>query len=137
MFNQALAPLPKILIVDDEDNLRRLLMVTLNDGRYQLFQAENGVEALEMALRLKPEIIVLDVMMPGGLSGFEVCRQIKENPLLQNTYVILLSALGRKENRDAGFSAHADAYVVKPFSPMDLLDMIDTRPTKKRVSDVT
>ncbi len=137
MFDQALAPQPKILIVDDEDNLRRLLMVTLNDGRYQLFQAENGVQALEMALRLKPEIIVLDVMMPGGLNGFEVCRQIKENPLLQNTYVILLSALGQKENRDAGFAAHADAYVVKPFSPINLLDMIDTRHTKNKFSDVT
>jgi CheY-like chemotaxis protein len=125
MLNQSIKALPKILIVDDEDNIRRLLMVTLAGGHYQLYQASTGVQALEMAAQLKPEFVVLDIMMPGGVNGLEVCRQIKENPELQDAHVILLSALGEKSNRDAGFAAHADAYLVKPFSPIYLLEMID------------
>jgi|APCry1669189101_1035198.scaffolds.fasta_scaffold00168_3 DNA-binding response OmpR family regulator len=125
MLNQDANGLSKILIVDDEDNIRRLLMVTLSGGRFQLYQANNGVQALEMAAQLKPEFVVLDIMMPGGVNGLEVCRQIKENSALQSTRVILLSALGEKSNRDAGFAAQADAYLVKPFSPIYLLEMID------------
>lgn len=127
MSNLINAKSKKILIVDDEENIRQLLKATLNLGCYKLYEASNGIQALEMARQLKPEIIILDIMLPGGLNGIEVCRRIKEDAALKNTYVLLLSALTQKSDCEAGFAAHADAYLAKPFSPIALIDLIENR----------
>jgi DNA-binding response OmpR family regulator len=116
---------PTILIVDDERNLRRLLQVTLEHQKYKLYEATNGLDAISLAVEHKPDVILLDVMMPGGIDGVEVCKRIKSTPMLANSYVILLTALGQERDREAGLWAKADAYITKPFSPIHLLSMID------------
>jgi CheY-like chemotaxis protein len=116
----------KLLIVDDESSIRKLLFVTLGYGRYQIYFAINGAEALEFAETIQPEVIVLDIRMPGDIDGFEVCRRIKEDLKLKNTYVVLLTGLARDGDREAAMAAHADAYMVKPFSPEKLIELIET-----------
>lgn len=118
----------KLLIVDDEGNLRKLLLVTLGYGRYKLYFAVNGAEALALAEEHEPEVIVLDIRMPGDIDGLEVCRRIKESPKLKNTYIVLLTGLAKDTDREAGMAAHANAYMVKPFSPEKLIELIETRP---------
>lgn len=118
----------KLLIVDDEGGLRKLLLVTLGYGRYKLYFAVNGAEALELAEEHEPEVIILDIRMPGDIDGLEVCRRIKEHPKLKDTYIVLLTGLAKDMDREAGMAAHADAYVVKPFSPEELIQLIETRP---------
>lgn len=117
----------KILIVDDEGNLRKLLMVTLGYSQFRLFQATNGEEALSLAQQLKPDVILLDIMMPGGIDGLEVCRRVKQDPELGHAYIVLLTALGQKSDREAGMAAGADAYMVKPFSSIELIQLIERR----------
>lgn len=114
----------KMLIVDDSDELRKILMLTFSFGKYKLLQAENGQKALEIAAQELPDVILLDVMMP-GIDGLEVCRTVKSMPELANCYVIILSALGQKSDREKGLAAGADAYMVKPFMPTDLITLIE------------
>jgi CheY-like chemotaxis protein len=116
---------PRILIVDDDGALRKLLQATLKYGQYQLYEATNGTEAISLALELMPQVIVLDVMMPGDINGLEVCKRIKETPRLQHIYIVLLSALNHESDRLAGERVQADAYLSKPFSPLELLDLIE------------
>lgn len=117
-----------LLIVDDEGNLRKLLSVTLGYGMYKQYFASNGSEALQLAQETKPQVILLDIMMPGGMDGLEVCRRIRQDPELKDCYVVMLTALGQQSDREAGLAAGADAYVVKPFSPIALIELIETRP---------
>lgn len=119
----------KILIVDDEGHIRKLLFVTLGYGQYNLYQAANGVDALNIARKIKPEVIILDVMMPGDIDGIEVCRKIKQDPELKHAYVVVLTARGQKADLAAAADAQADAYMIKPFSPLELIESIETRPT--------
>lgn len=116
---------PRILIVDDDGALRKLLQATLKYGQYKLYEATNGAEAISLALELMPQVIVLDVMMPGDINGLEVCRRIKETPRLQHIYIVLLSALNQESERLAGERVQADVYLSKPFSPLELLDLIE------------
>lgn len=118
----------KLLIVDDEGNIRKLLLVTLGYGRYKLYFAANGAEALAFTEEHEPEVIVLDVRLPGDIDGLEVCRRIKEHPKLKNTYIVLLTGLAKDADREAGMAAHADVYMTKPFSPEKLIELIETRP---------
>lgn len=118
----------KLLIVDDIGELRRLLRLTLGYGVYRIYEADNGRDALELARSLVPDVMVLDVMLPGGMSGFEVCQAIKADAALKSIFVVLLSARGQKEDIERGMAAGADAYVVKPFSPAHLIEVIESRP---------
>lgn len=118
--------LHKLLIVDDDINLRKLLTATFNYGKYQIFEARNGVDAIRLANQIQPDIVLLDVMLPGEFDGFDVCKLIKVQPALKNTYVIMLTALGQKNDHEQGEQAGADAYFVKPFSPLQLIDLIES-----------
>lgn len=114
----------KILIVEDEPIIQELLHTTLaNDARYQLLEAFDGQIGLEIALAQKPAIILLDVDLP-TLNGFEVCREVK-NQFDGEIKVIMITAMGQREQVEAGFAAGADSYYVKPFSPLSLLHKID------------
>jgi DNA-binding response OmpR family regulator len=105
-----------ILICEDDENLRQLIRVVL-DGRYRFVEAQDGPEALELALRLRPDLIILDLMLP-GTSGLEVLTQLREQLPVGETRVIVLSAWGHAD-QDA-LSAGADRFVPKPFEPDDL-----------------
>lgn len=115
----------KILIVEDHADIRKLLRMTLEFSDFDVSEATNGDEAWTEALRIRPDIVLLDVMMPGSLSGLEVCSRIKTCDDLRHTLVILLTARGNAEDREAGFNAGADEYLVKPFSTLKLLETLD------------
>lgn len=116
----------KALIVDDQPDIRKLIMMTMECEDFDLFEADNGEDALLTAQRLRPRLVLLDVMMPGALDGYQVCEQIKADPILgAMTKVILLTARGQKTDIERGHEAGCDAYLVKPFSPIELLDTVD------------
>lgn len=115
----------KILIVDDEEKVRKLVEVTLSVGKLEILHASSGDEAVKRAREAKPDIILLDIMMPGRLDGYDVCRLLKKDPDTQGIYIIMLTAKGQKADKERGLASGADDYFVKPFSPMELMDKID------------
>ncbi|NBW79094.1 MAG: response regulator [Betaproteobacteria bacterium] len=120
----------KALIVDDQPDIRKLIMLTMESEDFELHEADNGVDALHMARNLRPAVMLLDVMMPGGLDGYQVCEEIKLDPDLRNTMVIMLTARGQRTDIERGQSVGCDAYLVKPFSPIELLDTVDRLVTR-------
>ena len=112
----------KILIIDDHADIRRLIRMTLEFENYEIFEAADGDTGLAMSLELQPDMVLLDVMMPGALHGLHVCRALKGRPFAPK--VILLSARGRSEDLEAGRKAGAEAYLVKPFGPLQLIECI-------------
>ncbi|MBT9511119.1 MAG: response regulator [Acidovorax sp.] len=114
----------KILIVEDHADIRKLLHMTMEFDDFEIYEAANGDVGLEMARTHSPDVVLLDIMMPGTLSGLEVCRCIKANPALKHTKVIMLTARGQAEDRRDGMKAGADAYLVKPFSTLQVLETV-------------
>ncbi len=109
-----------ILVVDDEDDIRNVLILHLQREGYSAVGAANGLEALELAARLTPSLVVLDLMLP-GLPGTEVCRRLRAEAATRDVPVIMLSARGEEIDRVVGFEVGADDYVTKPFSARELL----------------
>ncbi|MBD1378659.1 response regulator transcription factor [Metabacillus arenae] len=107
----------KILVVDDESRIRRLLRMYLERENFLIEEAENGDEALELALQNDYDLILLDLMMP-GIDGIEVCKQLREK---KTTPIIMLTAKGEETNRVQGFEVGTDDYIVKPFSPREVV----------------
>ena len=107
----------KILVVDDEERIRRLLKMYLEREDYVIEEAEDGNEALSKALENDYDVILLDLMMPGK-DGIEVCRELREK---KATPVIMLTAKGEEVNRVQGFEVGTDDYIVKPFSPREVV----------------
>lgn len=112
----------KILLADDDPKLRRLVAATLG-GAYKFLEAADGEQALEMARRENPDLILLDIIMP-GLDGLEVLGRLKADQGTSQIKVVMLTGLGIEEFRSAGENAGADGYFVKPFSPRALLEMV-------------
>jgi DNA-binding response OmpR family regulator len=116
----------KVLVVDDQPDIRKLLMMTMESEDFELHEADNGEDAWRTAQTLRPALVLLDVMMPGALDGYQVCEKIKNDATLQQmTKVILLTARGQRTDIERGQSVGCDAYLVKPFSPIELLDTVD------------
>ncbi|MCM3707726.1 MULTISPECIES: response regulator transcription factor [Cytobacillus] len=107
----------KILLVDDEERIRRLLKMYLERENFSIDEAENGDQALSKALANDYDVILLDLMMPGK-DGIEVCRELREK---KATPVIMLTAKGEEVNRVQGFEVGTDDYIVKPFSPREVV----------------
>jgi len=114
----------RVLIVEDNTDIRVLVRVTLEIEDYDVHEAANGDIGWEIAQELKPDLILLDVMMPGVLDGFAVCRRVKADPALSATKVVMLTALAQAADRDEGADAGADGYLTKPFKPGDLVDAV-------------
>ncbi len=114
----------KILIVDDQGELRMLVRMTLEFGDYELHEADNGVRALELVESINPDLVILDVMMPGELDGYQVCERIKQGKESGATRVLMLTARGQKMDMETGESVGADNYLVKPFSPLELIEVV-------------
>lgn len=115
----------KILIVDDNVELRMLIRLTLEFSDCELLEAENAAAGLELIQQHQPEIVLLDVMMPGEMDGLALCRLIKSDDELKHIKVFMLSAKGQKTDIQVGDEAGADDYVVKPFSPSELMQKLD------------
>jgi two-component system alkaline phosphatase synthesis response regulator PhoP len=110
----------KILIVEDEKELVKLITFHLVTSGYDVLSANNGIEALEICETEKPALIILDIMLT-GIDGWEVCRRLKQNPQARNIPIIMLSALSEVEDKLKGFDLGTDDYVTKPFSPRELV----------------
>lgn len=114
----------KILIVEDHRDIRKLLKMTLEFDDFDIHEAATGDAGWELARELRPDIVLLDVMMPGTLNGLDVCRLIKSDPLTRHTRVIMLTARVQAADREAGAAAGADDYLMKPFSTLQVLETI-------------
>lgn len=113
-------PEKTILIADDEPYLIRSLSFVLKKEGYLVETAMDGLEALEKIKRLKPDLVFLDIQLP-KMDGFEVCRQIRADPELGETYIIMLTAKGQDLDRQRGLAVGAHEYLTKPFSPKELI----------------
>jgi two-component system, OmpR family, phosphate regulon response regulator PhoB len=114
-----------ILIVDDQFEVRELVEVTLMVEDYRILKAESGEEGVEIARKEHPDIIIMDVMMPGGMDGLEATRIIKSDPDINDCKVIMLTAKGQKSDIERGFEVGAEEYFIKPFSPLDLIKKVE------------
>lgn len=115
----------KILVVDDQLQVRELVEVTLRGGDYNVIQASSGEEAVETVKKEKPDLVIMDIMMPGGMDGLEATKIIKNNPETKNCKVIMLTAKGQDDDIKMGEEAGADGYFIKPFSPLELISKIE------------
>lgn len=110
---------PKVLVAEDERDIRELIGFTLRYAGLDVTLTANGAEAVEQAPQVQPDLIMLDVRMP-KMTGYEACRQLKEDPKTGHIPVVILSAKGQDGEIQAGKEAGADHYIVKPFAPDEL-----------------
>jgi twitching motility two-component system response regulator PilG len=115
----------RILIVEDEESLLKLESILLTSKGYQVYGATDGRSALEELKRIMPDLVLLDIMLP-ELDGFEVCRQIKENPETCHVPVVMLSARKNRQDVERGAQVGADAYVTKPFKSAKVMEIIES-----------
>jgi CheY-like chemotaxis protein len=113
-----------VLIADDERHIVELVRVTLEDDRLSVLEAFDGERALVLAQSLQPDVIFLDVHMP-GLDGLEVCRRLRSDPVFAGTTIVMLTAAAQRDDVARGLAAGADHYLTKPFSPVALLALLE------------
>ena len=113
----------KVLVVDDEVYILHILDFSLGAEGYEVITAADGEQALEKAISEKPDLIILDIMMP-KMDGYETCKKIKQQPETKHIPVLLLTAKGRDIDRQRGFDSGADDYITKPFSPNKLIGRV-------------
>ena len=114
----------KVLVADDEEYIQHILNFSFGAEGYEVVTAADGEEALDKARKERPDVIVLDIMMP-KMDGYEACKKLKSDPQTKAIPVILLTAKGRDVDRRLGSEAGADDYVVKPFSPGRLIERVE------------
>jgi two-component system chemotaxis response regulator CheY len=115
----------KVLIVDDDPFIRKLIATTLEDvAGFELIQASDGAEAVDIAAREQPELVFMDIDMP-RLDGIAACARIREQPETSNATIVMLTATSRTDNERRAEDAGADLFLTKPFSPLDLLRLVD------------
>ena len=112
-----------ILLADDEANLRILVRTTLDESDYYILEAADGTAALDLARQQCPDLLVLDWTMP-GINGLDVARALREDPSTAHIPIIMLTARGQEADKAQGHSLGTYAYLVKPFSPLELLQKI-------------
>jgi len=113
-----------ILIVEDHADIRRLIRMTLEFEDVRIAEAATAQQGWDLARQTSPDLVLLDVMMPGEMNGLDLCRALKAHPELRHVPVIMLSARDAPGDREQGLAAGAQCYLVKPFSPMQLLELL-------------
>ena len=119
-----LQPRPKVLVADDDHNLRQLLIEALPKHKFEVYQAADGPETWDTIKNLRPDLVLLDVMMP-GMDGHEICRLMRENPQTRSIPVVMLTARAQLQDKLDGIESGADDYITKPFDPMELQARIE------------
>lgn len=112
-----------VLLADDEQNLRALVRTTLEDPAYRILEAADGRTALDLARRELPDLVLLDWTMP-AMNGIDVAAALRSEPATAAIPIIMLTARGQTTDRERGVAAGASAYLVKPFSPLELLEKV-------------
>ena len=113
----------KVLVADDEHNIRHILDFSLHAEGFDVLSVHSGEEAFNMTVSESPHLVILDVMMPGQ-GGVETCRQLKKDPRTAHIPVVLLTAKSSGSDREAGLAAGADKYITKPFSPAKVIETV-------------
>ncbi len=116
--------MPRLLIADDQDPIRQMVRITLATQGWEIVEAADGAQALQLAKSERPDLALLDIDMGAGPTGFDVCRAIKTDDATMHVPVVLLTAFDNEADRAKGFAAGADRYLTKPFSPLALIDTI-------------
>lgn len=114
----------KILIVDDEPNIVVPLQFLMEQNGYRVISAASGEQALELIATFRPDLILLDIMLP-DLDGYEVCQNVRENPDQRGTKILFISAMGREMDIVKGMSLAADGYITKPFAIADVVAQVN------------
>lgn len=115
----------KLLIVDDQTEIRELVKVTLRSSDLTVIQADSGEKAVETARSEHPDLIIMDVDMPGTMNGLDATRTLKSDPKTRDITIVMLTGKGREEDRQRGKEAGADDYFTKPFSPLELIKKVE------------
>lgn len=125
----------KIVIIDDEDDIREILSYNLIKEGFQVHQAENGNIGIEICKNIKPDLVILDVMMP-GMDGVEVCEALRKLPGLENILICFLTARNEDYSQIAGLDAGADDYISKPIKPRVLISRINALLRRKEITSM-
>jgi len=114
----------KVLVCDDEPYIVESVSYVVRKAGYEVVVAEDGLEALNAVKRERPDLVFLDIMMP-KISGYEVCRQVKEDPATRSAYIVMLTARGQEEDERRALDMGADEFMTKPFSPRKMRAKLD------------
>ncbi|MBN1596014.1 response regulator [candidate division FCPU426 bacterium] len=120
----------KIMVVDDEPDIVKLVKISLEMANYDVIEAFSGIEALEKTKNVIPDLFLLDIMMP-DMNGYEVCERLKADDRTKNIPVVMLTAKGQKGDAEQGLKVGADDYIIKPFDPYELGEQISEILTKE------
>ena len=115
----------RILVVEDQDSIRRMIEALVQARGYEVTAVATGTKAIDVAATEPPDLVLLDLMLPGQHDGFEVCQRLRSDPATRNVPVVIISALDDDDSRARATEAGATAYYTKPFSPIALLKEID------------
>jgi CheY-like chemotaxis protein len=121
----------RILLCEDQDAIRRMIEALVGASGHEVIGVRSGAEAVEMALKERFDVLLLDLMLP-GMDGFEVCQRIRADPATAPIPIVIISALDDKESRERAMSVGATAYYSKPFRPLELLEYIGGIKTGRR-----
>jgi CheY-like chemotaxis protein len=124
----------RILIVEDSDAIRRMIEALVKGRGFKVEAVASGAKGLELAFAAVPDVVLLDLNLPGPYDGFEVCRRLRENPLTRSVPVIIITAMADPESKRRALEAGASAYYTKPFSPTALLKEIDSLKVRQNSS---
>jgi DNA-binding response OmpR family regulator len=114
-----------ILVIEDQPEIRKLICMTMDYDDFEVHEADNGDSGLKMIKALRPGVVLLDVMMPGLLDGFQVCEQVRADPEIAATPIVMLTARGQQSDMEAGRRAGCTDYLTKPFSPLQLIETVE------------
>jgi DNA-binding response OmpR family regulator len=126
----------RIVVADDEPDIRRLVSFTLRRRGYEVLEAENGEEALALVRAEQPDLVVLDVMMP-RMTGHEVARALRSSPETAEIPILMVSAKGQEVEVRDGLASGASGYLIKPFAPRDLADRVGALLAERRLGDAS
>ena len=115
----------RILVVEDQDSIRRMIEALVQARGYEVTAVSSGAKAIDVALTAPPDIVLLDLNLPGQYDGFDVCQRLRSDPATRHVPVVIISAMDDDESRARASAAGATAYYTKPFSPIALLKEID------------
>ncbi|MBM3183077.1 MAG: response regulator transcription factor [Chloroflexi bacterium] len=115
----------RILVVEDDPSTLRFIEYTLQQEGLEIFLAKNGLDGLKIAQTEHPDLIILDIMLP-GLDGYEVCRRLRQKSDTANILVLMLSAKARQEDKDMGMKMGADDYLSKPVDPTEIINKVQS-----------
>lgn len=114
-----------ILVVEDQPEIRKLVCMTMDYDDFEVHEADSGDSGLRMIRALRPDVVLLDVMMPGQLDGYQVCEKVRDDPEICATPIVLLTARGQQADVEMGERVGCSAYLTKPFSPLQLIETVE------------